>query len=138
MLDHISFSVLDYEVSLNFYDQTLAILGVVRLVTLDFGECKTAGYGAANSIRPNFWISPNGLSNENIGQAKGFHLAFIAPNIDSVNAWYQKALSLGAQDNGSPGLRQHYHAGYYGAFVIDPNGWRIEACIHNYSITHST
>ncbi len=131
MLDHLSFAVIDYDKSLAFYDATLAILGYQREITLDFPGVKAAGYGDGG-LRPGLWISAGGQPNEAIGKAQGVHIAFKAPNVAAVQQWYQKCLDLGGKDNGEPGPRPHYHEGYYGAFIIDPNGWRIEACYHQY------
>lgn len=130
MIDHFSISVKDYEKSLNFYDQTLKILGYDRLMTIDIPEhqVKTAGYG--KNGKPSFWISPMGREDEDIGRAKGVHFAFLAPDAEAVQRWYDKCIELGGKDNGKPGPRKHYHPGYFGAFVIDPNDWRIEACFH--------
>jgi catechol 2,3-dioxygenase-like lactoylglutathione lyase family enzyme len=132
MLDHFSISVTDYEKSLIFYDQTLGTLGYKRSITIDIPEhdVKVAGYG--DGIRPSFWISPMGKDEEEIGRARGVHFAFAAPNEAAVDLWYQKAIELGGKDNGEPGPRAEYHDGYYGAFIIDPDGWRIEACFHGY------
>lgn len=57
----------------------------------------------------------------------GFHIAFVAGSQDAVNAFYSAALEHGATDNGAPGLRPHYAANYYAAFVIDLDGHRLEA-----------
>jgi catechol 2,3-dioxygenase-like lactoylglutathione lyase family enzyme len=128
MIDHVSISVQDYEASLKFYDETLKLLGYDRILTME--QVKVAGYGKDG--RPNFWISPMGNDDEAIGKARGVHFAFIAPSIEAVNQWYKKCLELGGVDNGAPGSRAEYHPQYYGAFIIDPNGWRIEACMHDY------
>ena len=69
---------------------------------------------------------------EAIGKARGFHVAFKAPRILSIKKQYQKCLELGGKDNGAPGPRPEYHPGYYSAFIIDPNGWRLEAVLHDY------
>jgi catechol 2,3-dioxygenase-like lactoylglutathione lyase family enzyme len=130
MLDHFSLSVKDFDQSLKFYDQTLAVLGCDRLMSFDIPEGKFAGYG--KDAKPSFWISDKGQEEEDIGRARGVHCAFLAPNMKAVQDWYDKCLALGGQDNGAPGVRPEYHPGYYGAFVIDPNGWRIEACFHGY------
>jgi catechol 2,3-dioxygenase-like lactoylglutathione lyase family enzyme len=134
MIDHISFSVNNFNESLNFYDQTLALLGYERLMTFDDEEHQVAGYG--KNGKPSFWMGVDKSliqSDEIVGKAKGFHVGFVAPDIDSVHKWYEKCLALGGKDNGAPGPRPKYHPGYYGGFVIDPNGWRIEACVQNYS-----
>ena len=59
----------------------------------------------------------------------GFHLAFAAPDRAAVDRFYDAALRTGGQDNGPPGLRPHYGPDYYAAFVIDPDGYHIEAVV---------
>jgi catechol 2,3-dioxygenase-like lactoylglutathione lyase family enzyme len=59
------------------------------------------------------------------------HIAFRASNRAAVDAFYQAAIAAGGKDNGAPGPRPHYHANYYGAFVLDPDGHNIEAVCHN-------
>lgn len=137
IIDHISFSVNNYEESLHFYDQTLAELGYERIFTINIPEknIATAGYG--KDKKPSFWISPMGSDNEQIGSARGFHVAFLASNTQQINHWYKKCLELGGKDNGAPGPRPEYHPGYYGAFIVDPNGWRIEAAFHGYVHTNA-
>jgi catechol 2,3-dioxygenase-like lactoylglutathione lyase family enzyme len=132
MLDHISFSVNDYSQSLKFYDETLKLLGVERLMTFETEEQNVAGYGIDN--KPSFWIAAEAKPNENefVGKARGFHVAFKAPDVDSIKAWYKKCLEHGAKDNGAPGPRPEYHPGYYAAYITDPNGWRLEAAVHDY------
>ncbi len=125
MIAHISLAVKDFEESLYFYDQTLALLGYQRVMF--FGN--VAGYGIND--KPYFWISDQGKVEESIGRARGFHVAFNAPNQRSVNLWFAQAIELGGIDNGKPGLRKEYHPDYYTAFIIDPNGWRIEAITFN-------
>ena len=62
----------------------------------------------------------------------GTHVAFGAPDHATVDAFHAAALAAGGRDNGAPGLRPHYHPGYYGAFVLDPDGHNIEAvCRHS-------
>jgi catechol 2,3-dioxygenase-like lactoylglutathione lyase family enzyme len=123
----------NYQQSLNFYDQTLKLIGIERLMTIEKDEYKMAGYGAKDN--PFFLIGedkePN--LNEFVGKARGFHVAFLAPNIQSIQAWYKKCIELGGTDNGKPRPRPEYEEGYYAAFITDPNGWRIEAVLHNYN-----
>jgi len=147
MLDHVSFAVNDYEQSLKFYDETLKVLGYTREITLNFPDSKSAGYGNGG-VRPCLWIvsakpfvekstfsrSLSDNKNEIIGNAQGVHFAFSATSTNAIDEWYKTCLRLGANDNGPPGPRAHYHQGYYGAFVTDPNGWRIEACFHQYRV----
>lgn len=136
MIDHVSFSVLDFSQSLNFYDKTLACLGYERLMNFDDEDHAVAGYGKDG--KPSFWIGvKKHLSEEDkkehVGNAAGLHVAFLAPSTDAIQEWYETCLTLGGKDNGGPGPRTIYHPGYYGAFIIDPNGWRIEACLHHYN-----
>ena len=122
MFDHLSFGVSSLERSLAFYDAVLAPLGVKRLFNLP----DIAAYSA--STYPMFWIgNRREFTNE---VSKGFHLAFAADNRPAVDAFYRQAIALGAKDDGKPGLRSHYHPNYYAAFVIDPDGYRIEAVCH--------
>jgi catechol 2,3-dioxygenase-like lactoylglutathione lyase family enzyme len=119
VLDHVTIGITDIERSKAFYDQALRPLGITRLYA--DGE-PFAGYG----IRPKafFWI---GLREPT---QTGAHIAFTAPDRATVNRFYDEAISAGAKDNGPPGLRPHYHANYYGAFVLDPDGHNIEAVCH--------
>jgi catechol 2,3-dioxygenase-like lactoylglutathione lyase family enzyme len=136
MIDHCSYAVKDFDKSSVFYDETLKILGCQRVKEFEIedgidSKLRMIGYG--DKYCPVFWISNNGkFIEEQIGNAQGFHLAFVAPNKKAVDDWYNKCLELGGKDNGKPGQRLEYHPGYYGAFIIDPSGWRIEAAIHNY------
>lgn len=125
MIDHTSLSVSDWQKSVSFYDVTFQALGYERMMT--FEELELAGYGRGK--KPSFWISTQGLKAEELGCARGMHIAFSADSREAVDAWYHAALSAGAMGNGAPGLRE-YHPNYYAAFVIDPDGWRIEACFH--------
>jgi catechol 2,3-dioxygenase-like lactoylglutathione lyase family enzyme len=135
MIDHISIAVKDFEQSRDFYDKTLTILGYERLMNFEDDDHQVAGYG--QNGKPAFWI---GLKKnpteedkrERVGQAAGFHVGFVSPNIASIHKWYEMCLSVGGRDNGVPGPRPEYHPGYYGAFIVDPNGWRIEACFQKY------
>jgi hypothetical protein len=74
--------------------------------------------------RPQFWFGAT-------GPAPGpLHLAFAARSRDEVRGFYAAAIAAGGKDNGAPGLRVHYHANYYGAFVIGPDGHNVEAVHH--------
>jgi len=125
MLDHIGIKVSDYARSKAFYSKALAPLGfgLVMEVTPEVigGEVSHAGFGTAK--KPFFWISN--------GDGRGAHVAFAADSRAAVDAFYRAALGAGARDNGAPGLRPHYHANYYGAFVFDIDGNNIEAVCHS-------
>ena len=124
--DHIGFTVSDITRSKAFYNGALAPLGVglVMEVTAETtGGHAHAGYG--HDGNPYFWIG-NGD-----GALRGkLHVAFAAANRAMVDAFHAAAIAAGGIDNGAPGLRPHYHANYYGAFVLDPDGHNIEACCH--------
>lgn len=136
VIDHISYSVNNFSKSVDFYDETLKILGYKRLTEFGISNDKhqVASYG--KNGRPAFWIykEKKGYFDENefVGKARGFHVAFFSPSIDAVHKWYEKALELGGQDDGKPGPRIEYHSKYYAAYIIDPSGWKIEACFLPY------
>lgn len=127
MLDHLGYAVADFPKSREFFLKALAPLGYG--IVMEFKEGDIPGGGAHVGFgppgKPAFWIS-------NAGTPLGarMHIAFAAKNRADVDAFYKAALAAGAQDNGAPGLRPHYHPNYYGAFVIDPDGHNIEAVCH--------
>ena len=119
MLDHVTIGVSDLEQSKHFYDSALRPLGITRL----YGEAdRFAGYG----VRPKafFWIGSRAAIKT------GAHIAFTANDRATVDRFYEAAIAAGGKDNGTPGIRPHYHANYYGAFVLDPDGHNIEAVCH--------
>ena len=124
MIDHVTFGVADFERATAFYDLALAPLQVRRLVSLaakDDKDVPLAGYG---DDRPWFWIA------EERATPGLFHVALTAKTPKAVDAFHAAALQAGGRDNGPPGLRPHYHAGYYAAFILDPDGHNIEAVCH--------
>ncbi len=124
MLDHVSLGVSDIERSRNFYDAALRPLGLVRIV--DFGDGRGSDYGdAPGSTGVQFTITREVA----IVPSAGSHLCFRAPDRMAVRAFHSAALAAGGRDDGGPGLRP-YHAHYYGAFILDPDGHRIEAVCH--------
>lgn len=123
MFDHLSLGVTNLQRSIAFYDAVLAPLGIKRLFNLP----DVAGYGPDS--RPMFWIGDRGEFTY-IEPSKGFHLAFQAKHRLSVDAFYAAAMGVGAKDDGKPGVRPQYHPNYYAAFVIDLDGYRIEAVCH--------
>ena len=125
MIDHIGFPVSDYERSKAFYLKALAPLdyALVMEVTQDQNDhAPAAGFGAGG--KPDFWIGGEG------GLQKPLHVAIVSQDRAGVDAFHKAALAAGGKDNGAPGLRPHYHANYYGAFVLDPDGHNIEAVCH--------
>ena len=125
MLDHVGVSVADFERSKDFYRRALAPLGLdvlIEVTKAESGSGDYAGFGAAG--KPFFWI---GTGERPKG---GVHVAFTAATREEVDAFHRAALATGGVDNGGPGLRPHYHANYYGAFALDPDGNNIEAVCH--------
>jgi catechol 2,3-dioxygenase-like lactoylglutathione lyase family enzyme len=118
MIDHTGVTVSDVKRSTAFYRAALAPLGYVPMMEGD----GYAGFGVPP--KPDFWI---GLGKP---QAPFVHVAFRAETRTLVDAFYKAATAAGGRDNGAPGLRPHYHANYYGAFVLDPDGHNIEAVCH--------
>ncbi len=113
LIDHVHLRVSDLKASKRFY---LAVI---------------ASLGRANSL-----VEGNGhfridelFVDKADGPVSRVHLAFQAPDCETVAAFHRAALGAGGRDNGSPGERS-YHPGYYGAFVLDPDGNNIEAVFH--------
>lgn len=119
MLHHISLPVTDIEASTRLYASALEALGV-RLV------CKGDGFVGFGFVDNQDKLLLTQRVDATAASA-GFHLAFSAPTRLAVDAFYTAALRNGATDNGPPGLRAHYGPNYYAAFVIDPDGHRLEA-----------
>ncbi len=118
MIDHTGVGVTDIAKSKAFYRAALAPLGYALIMEWE----QYAGFGAPP--KPDFWIAA-GTPN-----VPPIHVAFRAENRPQVDAFHAAALASGGRDNGAPGLRPQYHADYYGAFVLDPDGHNIEAVCH--------
>jgi catechol 2,3-dioxygenase-like lactoylglutathione lyase family enzyme len=127
MFDHVSLGIANLNRARKFYDKALKPLGVKMVVSVPgYGF----GYGQTKDA-PKFWIGPPAAKRRKPKACAGSHVAFVAANRKSVDAFYKAAIKAGGKDNGTPGLRPEYHANYYGAFVFDPEGHAIEACCHN-------
>lgn len=117
MFDHVVFGVTDYEASKAFYLKALEPIGIEVVQEGELG----------------IELSADGKTSLCFGPAKEkparLHLAFVAKSRQQVDAFYHAALAAGGKDNGAPGLRR-YHANYYAAFVIDPDGHNIELVCH--------
>jgi catechol 2,3-dioxygenase-like lactoylglutathione lyase family enzyme len=123
MFSHVTIGTNDFERAAAFYDAVLAILDHGRFVSGD----GYAGYGGPKGNQ--FWLlSPFDKAPASPGN--GCHVAFLAPNRATVRAFYAAALANGGSDEGPPGLRAHYHPNYYGAYVRDPDGNKIQAVCH--------
>lgn len=127
ILDHVTLVVSDIKRSKDFYEKTLAPLGVKAL--MDFGQA--CGFGRDG--KPDFWIGSGPSSYqkpEHLRVITPTHVAFSAQSREEVDAFYKAALEAGGKDFGAPGVRSHYHPHYYGAFILDPDGHDIEAVFH--------
>jgi catechol 2,3-dioxygenase-like lactoylglutathione lyase family enzyme len=119
MIDHISVAVRDLERSARFYEAALAPLGLVRLVT----RPATVGFGKAY---PEFWINLR-TRMAPVEEGSGVHICLRAKSTAEVDAFHAAALNAGGRSDGAPGLRPHDRVRYYAAFIVDPDGNRIEA-----------
>lgn len=120
LLDHLSIQCRDVQASAQFYDAVLAPLGGKRL--LNYGD--VIGYGVPP--KPDFWIGP-----WNTGDGfRESHIAFIAPDRKTVDAFFAVAVERGAEVLHRPRVWPQYHPNYYGAFVRDPDGNNVEAVCH--------
>jgi catechol 2,3-dioxygenase-like lactoylglutathione lyase family enzyme len=120
MFDHVKIGVSNFAASKAFYAQALAPLGI------KLGAEGEPSYGAE--------FVGSGIASWIIFQTAEkpahLHIAFAAETRAQVDAFHRAALAAGAQDHGAPGLRPNYHANYYAAFVIGPDGHNIEAVCH--------
>ena len=124
LLHHISFGVSDLQSMARFYDAVLTPLGQVRV----WDGPRSVGYGLPGQGDK---LLLNLRDDGDHAPGSGFHLAFSAPSRKAVDKFHAAALAHGGADNGGPGLRVHYGPNYYAAFVIDPEGCRIEAVINS-------
>jgi len=117
MIDHISIPVSDYERSKRFYELALAPIGYKLMME------GVSGAGFHSGPIPDFWIS-RGTPSPSV------HVAFACRDRATVDAFHRAAVAAGGVDNGAPGLRPIYHPSYYGGFILDPDGYNIEAVCH--------
>ena len=119
MFDHVSIGVADIARSKRFYDAALKPLGYSRLSD---GET-SLGYG---DKAVQLWLGAT-TKPVNADMESGLHFCFDAGQRSDVDAFHRAALEMGGRDNGKPGIRKDYGEKYYAAFVVDPDGYRLEA-----------
>lgn len=124
MFSHVTIGSSDPDKAAAFYDAVLATLGIAPF----FKAPGLASYGTATGPKV-FILKP--FNGEAHVPGNGGHVAFLAPNRAAVDAFHAKALELGGSDEGAPGLRPHYHPNYYGAYVRDPEGNKLQAVCHS-------
>lgn len=120
ILNHVSIGSNDLEKALKFYDAVMATIGARR--QLEIPNIAVA-YGKQF---PEFWVQ-RPLDGMVATSANGGHFAFTAPSKEAVQAFYDVALELGGKSDGEPGPRPMYGPAYYGCFVFDLDGHKIEA-----------
>jgi catechol 2,3-dioxygenase-like lactoylglutathione lyase family enzyme len=119
MIDHVSIVVRDLGAAAKFYEAVLATIGYAKLVV----RTHTVGFG---KTYPEFWLNHRPAMAE-VAADTGIHVCLRARSTAAVDAFHRAALSSGATCDGAPGLRVGDSAGYYAAFIRDPDGNRIEA-----------
>ncbi len=117
MFDHLTIRVSDFEASKHFYTTVLTALG--HELSWEDAERQSAEWGDFS------------IAHDRKPLTENVHVAFAAASRDEVDAFHRAALEAGFPDNGAPGERAEYHPGYYGAFVLDPDGNNVEAVFHD-------
>lgn len=119
LLSHVSLGTNDFERAVRFYEATLKAIGACRIM-------EEPGGVAFGRVFPEFWVQrPYDGKTASVGN--GTHVAFLAHSRAQVDAFYTAALEAGGVDDGAPGQRPHYSPAYYGCFVRDPDGHKVEA-----------
>ncbi len=119
MFDHVGLKVKDVAASARFYEAALAPLGFV----LDAQDASYAALGPKGA--PALWL----YAADARAVRGGTHVAFKAPDRRSVDRFHAAAVASGGRDHGPPGIREDYGPTYYAAFVIDPDGYNVEAVV---------
>ena len=127
-IDHVSVGVSNMKRSKAFYDAALEPLGMKPIYPVEFGG-QLVGVGYGEDRQPTFWIQLP-INGQPASMGNGVHIAFRPTTRAQVDAFFLAALAQGGVEDGRPGLRTEYHPDYYGAFVRDPDGNKIEACSH--------
>lgn len=122
MLHHLSIGVSDLNRASSFYDAVLEPLGYTQV----FADDEAVGYGYAGG-GDRLCLK---LAAQVIVPGEGFHLAFAATEPQQIHQFHAAALRHGGRCNGLPGPRPEYGDQYYAAFVVDPDGYRIEAVVN--------
>jgi catechol 2,3-dioxygenase-like lactoylglutathione lyase family enzyme len=124
MIDHVSVHVTDVARARDFYQAALAPIGYDVIMQYPPGGDAPVAVGLGVGGKPDVWLVK--------GEAREVqHLAIRGATRKAVAAFHAAALSAGGRDNGAPGVRPHYHASYYAAFVLDPDGHNLEVVCHD-------
>jgi catechol 2,3-dioxygenase-like lactoylglutathione lyase family enzyme len=128
VLDHLTLRVSNFDRSREFYLAALEPIGYVSVTEItreqvpSLSVSRTIGLGVGG--KPDLWLAPSDA-------IAPTHVALRAKTRAEVDAFHAAALAAGAKDNGAPGIRAHYHPDYYGAFVLDPDGYNLEVVCHD-------
>ncbi len=124
MFSHITLGINDFAAAEPFYDSIMETLNISPFFSHGSGKAYGTATGPKLFIGPAFDGAPAKAGNGN-------HAAFLAPSRAAVDAFHAAALAHGGTDEGAPGLRPHYHPNYYGAYVRDPEGNKLQAVCHS-------
>jgi catechol 2,3-dioxygenase-like lactoylglutathione lyase family enzyme len=127
-IDHVSVGVSNMRRSKAFYDAALAPLGMAPIYPVEIGG-QLVGVGYGQNDKPSFWIQLP-INGQPATMGNGVHIAFNATTRAQVDDFFLAAIEHGGVEDGRPGLRSEYSPDYYGAFVRDPDGNKIEAVSH--------
>jgi len=126
MFSHVTIGTNDHDKACAFYDAVLGAVGIQRY----YRDTHSIGYTKdPNQRRDQVWILTP-FDDRPATSGNGLHIAFEAESRAAVDAFHAAALANGGTDEGAPGLRPHYHANYYGAYVRDPDGNKLQAVCH--------
>jgi len=125
MFSHITLGTQDIERAIAFYDPVLKTICIERA----YKDDSTAGYRAEGAKDAYLWLLPP-FDGEIATIGNGSHIAFKAESRQAVREFHAAALAAGGEDEGPPGARPHYHKNYYGAYVRDPDGNKLQAVCH--------
>lgn len=126
IMSHVSIGTNDFDRAAAFYDAVLAMVGAKRIM-------EHPGAIAWGKQYPEFWPQVP-IDGRPATTGNGTHISFLGASKETVQAFYDAALKAGAKDDGPPGPRPHYGAPYYGCFVRDPDGHKIEAAFWDFEL----
>lgn len=129
IISHVSVGTNDFERAISFYDKVLTTLGCQRLM-------EHPGAVAYGKQYPEFWVQTP-FNNQTATVGNGTHISFFAPTKAAVDAFYEAAITASGTDEGAPGGREEYGEPYYGCFVRDPDGHKVEAAFWDMQLEQS-
>lgn len=128
ILSHVSIGANNFERAVAFYDQVLPTLSCKQMM-------RHPGAVAYGKQYPEFWVQMP-IDGQSASVGNGTHIGFIASTKEAVHAFYVAALAAGGVDDGSPGPRPDYGEAYYGCFIRDLDGHKVEASFWDMELVH--